>query len=90
MEEYQTWEGDPRTELREGDLLLREMKWKLYHAGIYCGNNEVIEFTANESMCLRIIGGALDNKLVCCTCGAQGFKHILVNEKYLGEVCLLK
>lgn len=62
VEENKT--GAPRTELREGDLFLREMNGKLYHAGIYCGNNEVIDFTGSsrESMRLHIIRGALDNK----------------------------
>ncbi|KAG9265902.1 hypothetical protein AMEX_G20381 [Astyanax mexicanus] len=33
-----------------GDLLLRKMKdcWKYHHVGIYCGNNEVIHFSAPQ------------------------------------------
>lgn len=61
VEESRT--GAPRNELREGDLFLREMNGKLYHAGIYCGNNEVIDFTGSRRECMRlhIIRGALDN-----------------------------
>lgn len=33
---------------KPGDLLLRETDYGAYHAGVYCGNNEVIDFTGSE------------------------------------------
>ncbi|KAL1277147.1 hypothetical protein QQF64_023820 [Cirrhinus molitorella] len=52
FDEFMESEGDITdgavSKLREGDLILRCMNTGslLYHAGIYCGNEEVIEFTA--------------------------------------------
>lgn len=53
VEENRT--GTPRSALREGDLFLREMNGKLYHAGIYCGNNEVIDFTGSIAAVMEVI-----------------------------------
>lgn len=39
-------------DLRAGDLILRTVENKpgtlLYHAGVYCGNNEVIDFSCKK------------------------------------------
>ncbi len=43
------------SDLKEGDLILRDMdmdKSPFYHAGIYCGEGEVIDFAGKKHTCI--------------------------------------
>lgn len=47
--------------LAEGDLILRPMDGKgpFYHAGIYCGESEVIDFAGKKHTCISSYIGHL-------------------------------
>lgn len=73
--------GLPRNKLELGDLFLRKMNSGFYHAGVYCGEKEIIDFIVPQCKKNCLISSITSTKCYGDVC-KRHIKHFLNDRPY--------